>query len=255
MTKTETPASNGIVGEQHHDILIGNTTVDYHFPFIDDARFIFSPQKDLILKLAGSENTIPAIQKAMAELGIRNRLSVTRLIPSDDQQWRIIPATGTASRTTSPTSVELLFDPNNQNTVDSLASWGDRQIAHELSHVARMEVTQLHTTLLDALVSEGIGVYYEEFWQGEYAESHWGHILDEQGIVREWDIARPELASLTFDYSDWFYGRQNGHPIYTGYSLGNTIVKAFMDAHPSISIAELSRLPSADIVKEGKFST
>ena len=139
MTKIETTTVSNNFDSQLHDRLIPAQTIEYYFPFMEDPRVISSLQRDAILELAGPESTAPAVEKAVAELEIHDSLSVTRIIPFDDQLWRIIPATGTACRTTSSTSVELLLDPNNPNTVQYLSSWGSRQIAHEFSHVARME--------------------------------------------------------------------------------------------------------------------
>jgi uncharacterized protein YjaZ len=209
-----------------------------------------SSDRDNLARLAGFDNTIIHAETAFAELEIDQKVTVTRSIPSLDQQWRIIPTTGIASRSVGQRGIELMFDPNNPNTVKSLTDWSGRQIGHEVNHLARMESTSLHGTLLDALVAEGLGVYYEEHWQGNYAESFWGNVLPPLEIEEQWNKARGEIHSTTFDYADWFYGRKNGHKPYTGYSLGNAIIGQFLSTHPDISISQATRL-SSDALLEG----
>ncbi len=226
---------------------------DYSFPFTGDSRFIHRLDKEALLRLAGPENTIPHAEALIAELEIKDRIAITRLIPSADEQWRITPKTGIAIRTPSPKSVELLFDPDNPNTVGSLSRWSGRQIAHELSHVARMEAYPLHTTLVDALVSEGMGVYLEENLNGQFQESHWGHTLPADQLRTEWDKAQAELFSSDFDYAEWFYGVRNKHALYTGYSLGNAIVREFFSLNRGLAIAEAVRRPSTGVLEQSQF--
>lgn len=186
--------------------------VDYFFSFVKDPRFLLQPNKTLIFKLAGPGNTIPHVELAVSELDIRFGLSVSRLIPTTEQFWRIIPETGIACRSVSTNAIELFFDPDNSNTVNSLNRWSGRQIAHELNHIARMSTFPLHNTLLDALISEGLAVYYEEHWQDNFLKSHWGHSLSKEQLRTEWLKAKNELSSENFDFADWFYGRKGGPP-------------------------------------------
>lgn len=229
------------------------TSAHYYFPFAEDPRLLSHPNRDILSRLAGPDNTVTQAEKVIYELQLDSGLTITRLIPNSDQQWRIIPTTGIACRAVSPEAIELLFDPDNQNTIESLTTWSGRQIAHELNHIARMKFFPLHATLLDAFVSEGLGVYYEEHWQGQYAESRWGHVLSKEELKTEWTKAQEELHSSTFDYADWFYGRKNGHKPYAGYSIGNAIVKQFFDAHPGFSILEVTRLSSKNFLEESGF--
>lgn len=232
---------------------IGSLPIDYFFPFVKDARFLTHPNKDLLWKFAGPENTIPHVKLAIEELDIHHKLSVTRLIPPTDQQWRIIPETGIACRAVSSEAIELLFDPDNQYTIDSLNCWSGRQIAHELNHIARMNAFPLHATLLDALISEGLAVYYEEHWQGNFSKSQWRRVLSEEQSRTEWLKAQKELFSPAFDFADWFYGRRNGHPIYTGYSLGEAIVAGFFNKNQNLLMVNAARLPSIEILNESGF--
>lgn len=227
--------------------------VEYFFLLADD-KLMSSPNKDLLLKLAGPNNTIPHAEEVISELNINHNLTVTRLIPSQDQQWRIIPAIGISCRATSSKAIELFFDPNNPNTIASLTIWSGRQIAHELNHIARMESNpDIHMTLLDALISEGLGVYYEEHWKQEYKQSIWGHVLSERELETEWSHAQKELSSNTFDYGDWFYGNHKGHKIYAGYSLGNALITKLFDKYPGLQMSKAVRTPSCDLLKEIGF--
>ena len=227
--------------------------INYSFPFMEDVRFANHPNRIILSELAGPKNTILHVELAVKELDINQRLSVARVIPSTDQHWRIIPETGTACRSVSGDTVELLFDPDNPNVINSLRRWSGRQIAHELNHIARMSVFSLHATLLDALISEGLSVYYEEHWQGDFIKSHWGQVLSEEELRNEWKKAQKELLHSDFDFADWFYGRLGGHKLYTGYSLGNAIISSFFGNNQDVSLSKAVRLPSVEILKKSGF--
>lgn len=232
---------------------LNRNKANYLFPFIEGKNDALSSSRDIFLKLAGPDNTIPHAEKALLDLDINRKITITRLIPSQDQQWRIIPSMGIACRAVSPNAIELLFDPHNPNTINSLAVWSGRQIAHELNHIARMERNiNIHETLLDALISEGLGVYYEEHW-GEYKESHWGHVLSREELKKEWKKAERELYSKKFDYSDWFYGENNGHKIYSGYSLGNSIISELHKLHPDLPMSIAVRMKSKNLLEKSNY--
>ena len=247
MTKENTLLATSSEGQRDRP------NINYSFPFMKDVRLVNHPNRIILAELAGPNNTIPHVELVIKELCINQRLSVARVMPSLDQQWRIIPETGIACRSTSGDSVELLFDPDNPNVIDSLQRWSGRQIAHELNHIARITQYPLHVTLLDALISEGLATYHEEHWQNVYSESHWGHVLSEEQLRLEWSMAQNGLDSTNYDFADWFYGRKQGHPIYTGYSLGLAIVASFFKDNKNLQMADVVKMPSAEILNLSDF--
>lgn len=226
----------------------------YEFPFLQDPRFLNHKDRTILTTLAGPENTIQFVKEAARDLALSTRLTVIRKIPSIGEMWRIVPPTGIACRGPAIDTIELYFDPDNSHTIDSLKYRSGRQIAHELNHVAREKFHPLHKTLLDALVSEGLGIYHEEHFQNEKAASIQGNVLARKDIQKEWVSAKLELFSEQFNFGDWFFGNFDGHSRFAGYSLGNAIISNFFDKYPRYPISEAITLPSQKILQNTDFS-
>lgn len=226
----------------------------FHFPFLQDANFLDSPNKEVLISLAGSENTVHYAQEAMQDLEIKNPVTIVREIPTGYEMHSIIPSLGIGGRAFSESKIKLYFDPNHTNVTESLLSWSGRQIAHELNHIARFQAGTKGRTLLDAMISEGLATYYEEHWKNEYKETKWGHALNQTQTQEEWQRAQKELDSVNYNYGDWFFGRDKGHPVHSGYSLGTTIVSEYFKNHPNEKMAKVVKMPSKKILKESKFN-
>ena len=225
----------------------------YFFPYTLDSRFINHPKTREITELINPQLTIPLSELSITELEIKDKITVSRLIPSPEESWRIHPETGLACRDLNGIGVEQLFDPDNSQVINSLDVYAQRLLAHELTHIKRKEELKLHPNLLGAIISEGIGVYYEENWQGIKFNSHWGHVLNDAELVYETQRAQQELDNPNFDFSDWFYGNKGGHRRFAGYSLGYAIIGNFMKHNPNTPIAELAVLPAETIYYDSSF--
>lgn len=228
--------------------------ITFEFPFLRDERFLSSPQKDALLNFAGSQSTIPPSKEAVADLRLKKPLTIIRTIPEDNERQYIIPSIGIGGVAFSGNEVKLYFDPSHDNVVESLSKLGERQIAHEINHVARFQAGKMDNSLLDAMISEGLATYHEEYWRGKYLETRWGHALNPDQLIEEWEKAKKELTSSEYNYRDWFFGIDKGHPVWTGYSLGTAIVSDYFKKHPQAGMVEVVRVPSKKILKESGFS-
>lgn len=234
--------------------IVKTPTAIFHFPFLKDERYLNSPNREAMQKLAGAENTVEHARKAIRDLEIKKPVIITREIPTGYKRRNIIPSLGIGGRTFSDTEVELYFDPNHANVAESLSIWSGRQIAHELNHVARWQAHAMKRTLLDTIISEGLATYYEEHWGGKYLGTKWGHALDQTQTQEEWQRAQKEFDSANYNYGDWFFGSDKGHPVYSGYSLGTTIVTDYFRNHPHEEMAKVVKMPSKKLLKESKFN-
>lgn len=225
----------------------------FHFPFLQNASFLNSPNKSVLVSLAGPENTVHHAQEVIQDLEIKKSVIITREIPTGYKRRNIIPFLGIGGRALSDTEVELYFDPNHANVVESLSSWSGRQIAHELNHVARWQAHAMKKTLLDAIISEGLATYYEERWGGKYLETKWGHALNQTQTQGEWQRAQKELDFANYNYGDWFFGSDKGHPLYSGYSIGTTIVGDYFKRNPRQKMADVVKIPSKKVLKKSGF--
>ena len=186
------------------------------------------------------------------DLEITQPLEIVVEIPSDsgEELNYVIESLGIGARTLSDRKILFQFDPANPHLLESLGKWRRRQIAHEINHTARYEQQE---TLLDALIFEGLAVNYEENWGGEHQDTPWGHALEPDQLKEEWQKAQKELNSPDYSHFVWFFGENQEHPNWTGYTLGTAIVKKYLELHPGEPMKELVKKPSQEILEQSKF--
>lgn len=119
---------------------------------------------------------------------------------------------------------------------------------HELSHVVRNATARYGETLLDALVSEGIGAYTENkiFRRTTpYTEP----IRHEKKYLQN---ARRMFNKRQYNHPEWFWG-QGKLPRWIGYRLGYLLVDSFMKQHKNLSFAQLVRIESRKVAQESQL--
>lgn len=229
----------------------------FHFPYLSDPRYL---NADPQLKIAIDQLNLPDItvietEKVVKDLKIKEKVRVITIIPDSTEMRLIIPSLGIGGRAPSSEEVRLYHDLNNPNVIESLAKLRKREIAHEFNHVARFQAGKIGSTLLDAIVSEGLATYYQEHWDNTYQKTPWGHALDENELTREWTLAKAELHSNRYNHREWFIDREGKqHPLHTGYALGTAIVEKLMSKYPQIPMSQLVRTPSMKILKRSGYS-
>lgn len=227
----------------------------FHFSYLSDPRY---QNVDPTVKAAFEQLNIPDLtitetEKAVRDLKIKKGLTVNTVIPTAEERVNVIPSLGIGGRAISPTEVRYFFDLTHPKVVESLRLWKKKQVAHETNHLARWQSGQFGNTLLDALISEGLATRYEEHWGGEYLATPWGQALTETELTIEWKRAQGELHSQQYSHPEWFFGRNERHPWWTGYSLGTAIVNEYVSKHPNIPMRDLVRMPSVNILKGSSF--
>lgn len=121
-------------------------------------------------------------------------------------------------------TVFLSLDPDHHAFEATWARELTPMLAHELHHCARWSGPGYGTSLLEALVSEGLAQQFErEFRGGQtpmYARALTAEELDDLGRRAElgYDVS-------PHDHAAWFYGSAElGLPRWTGYTLGYELV-------------------------------
>ncbi|MBI2051565.1 hypothetical protein HYT33_02265 [Candidatus Roizmanbacteria bacterium] len=223
--------------------LVETPFATFRFPYLSDPRFLKSPFRDEILKIGVPEMTVGATKKAVEELTIKDKLEITTLIPEFDPNGNY-----KGGQAIFPSRVEIYFYPYSTNLVEGMRLTA-RTVGHELNHCARLKKRGHGTTLLDDIVSEGLAVYYEEHWGGEYLRTVQGHNLTEEQIVEEFEKAKPLIDSEDYDADSWRWGTGGAHPKQTIYSLGTRLVERFFQNNPKTTMREAVRMKSKRILK------
>lgn len=136
-----------------------------------------------------------------------------------------LPETGVLGYAPLPHFVDLTLTPDNPHFAGGWRTELPATLAHELHHVRRWRGPGYGTTLLEALVSEGLAQHYETEERGglpPYARI--SADLDEL-----WRRAQPVLDSADYGHPVWFFGSEaGGPPRWAGYALGYELVRRFL---------------------------
>lgn len=96
-------------------------------------------------------------------------------------------------------------------------------IAHEMLHCVRWRGPGYGATLGEALVSEGLAMHVESLFRGH--APFYGTTVDDAGLTRMLERARPLFDSTDYGHAAWFIGSEERDiPRYGGYALGYRIV-------------------------------
>lgn len=115
---------------------------------------------------------------------------------------------------------------------------------HELSHIVREATVGYGETLLEALASEGIGSYVENriFHR---TMPYTKQILHE---LKYWQKAKRLLKKKPYNHFEWFFGTKK-LPRWIGYRLGYLLVDSFMKRQKNLSLSQLVRTKSHEILR------
>ena len=160
----------------------------------------------------------------------------------------VIPKLGIGGSAIGKSCIEIKIDFSRKDLRKIIEVELPSTIYHELAHLVREDSVGYGKTLLDSFVSEGISCFVEKSILPNRKIPYIQKIKNEQKL---WDKAKKLLEKTKYNYSEWFFGSSK-LPNWTGYRLGYLIVEGFTKSK-NISLAELSRLKSKDILKGNKF--
>ena len=159
---------------------------------------------------------------------------------------RSIPGYGLGGYTPSADRIDLIFDPGFQDLNGVIGSRLPGVLAHELHHAARWGTVGYGTTLLEAVVSEGLADHFAlEVTFG--SPPPWSLALDQQELERWMATARESWTDPGYQHSRWFFG-DGVVPRWTGYALGFVLVGDYLTQDPSRTAAGLIAEPARRFV-------
>lgn len=162
---------------------------------------------------------------------------------------RVIPETGIGGFSPSGEVVYITIDPDHPNFPSVLETEFLATVGHELHHCARHTGPGYGHTLGEALVTEGLATNFEAELRGGKAPFYACAVqgADLESLAQR---ARPELRSSKYDHRAWFFGSAaRGFPRYSGYSLGFSIVAAYISRHATFA-SRLWELPAENVLVE-----
>ncbi|WP_019414012.1 DUF2268 domain-containing putative Zn-dependent protease [Paenisporosarcina sp. TG20] len=122
-------------------------------------------------------------------------------------------------------------------------------ITHEYHHhwrISALEMDEESQTLLDRLILEGLAEHFVRIKLGEIYLGPYKDALTEKQAETLWESTyKPHIGKKGQTTDLYMFGnREEGLPIWGGYSLGYYLVKWFLERNEDLSIGDLTLLPS-----------
>lgn len=132
-------------------------------------------------------------------------------------------------------------------------------LTHEYNHVCRLanlnkEFDQL--TLLDSMLIEGMAEVAVESVIGKEQLAPWVDLYSKKELLPHWSRVKRLLHVKGKEFHDpILYGTKSNHgfPKWFGYSIGYSIVSAFMKQNTEVQISELLKKDSIEILANSGF--
>ena len=176
-----------------------------------------------------------ALKKSMALLPSESDISVC-LFPSSDMSLSMFAA-----------GAGKIIIPYNRHYTDEYIKVG---VAHEYHHSTWAEQHLSDwMTVLDNLIFEGKAVMFEKL----VYPAHEIREIYEDYNQELWEQIEPDLNKVSLERSmEILYGGGE-FPYLYGYSEGYKMIRAFLEANPSLTPAEWTAVSSEEVIEKGKY--
>ena len=171
-------------------------------------------------------------------ISIRKHMAIDNLeIVIRDAPQQSIPEIGLGGYNPGPNRVIIFIDPMFENLPMALENELVYQLAHEIHHAKRRRFVGYGSSLLEAVVSEGLADHFAMEVTGKSAPL-WARALDAEDLQSWLEQAKSEWNKDPYDHSRWFFGTEEV-PRWTGYSIGFALVRQYLQDHPEARAATL----------------
>ncbi|QOY34165.1 DUF2268 domain-containing protein [Anaerobacillus isosaccharinicus] len=132
-------------------------------------------------------------------------------------------------------------------------------LTHEYNHVCRLFTLQKEfheLSLLDSMIIEGLAEVAVEQTLGEELLAPWVTLYTKKDLIPYWCKVKKYLDVKGKEKHDPFlYGDRSGRgfPKWFGYCTGYLIVKDYLEKHKDISMNELLKIETKEILSESGF--
>ena len=144
----------------------------------------------------------------------------------DDDAQSTIPETGVGGFAPSAHILYIHLNPEFKDLENNLDFEIKSTLAHELCHCARWAVRGYGSTLLEALVSEGLADNFD-IEVNNSSPKPWNTAIQQGELENLKQKAQKEFLYDEYDHKSWFFGSDE-IPRWAGYSLGYMIVGEYL---------------------------
>lgn len=168
-----------------------------------------------------------SVETAVKE--IEKKISIPLIdVVVDDNTREVIPEVGVGGLAPTAHLLYIHINLETKGLEEKLDSEIKSVVAHELHHCARWSATGYGTTLLEALISEGLADHFDrEVNSG--GPKQWSIAVSGEELKKIQERASEEFFCETYNHNAWFFGSEEKLiPRWAGYSLGYYIVGEYL---------------------------
>ena len=204
-----------------------------------------------VLRASGRLNPyVKAIEKIFENtlVKVSNKIPISDVdIIVRDNPNGAIPETGVGGFAHSPSFIDISLDPEFPHFLQIVINKNlERTFAHELNHAARWNTVGYGTTLLEAMISEGLADHFEvEVTKNK--PSPWDTALDKEQLIIFSKKAEKEYYNEKYNHSEWFFGSKE-IPRWTGYTIGYNIVAEYLKNHSKKKPSDIYSLKAEEFI-------
>lgn len=205
--------------------------------------------------LTFNTTNLSATDRNLMEQTIRQSYaSVNSLMPVNDVNIKVIenpantiPEQGIGGYNPSKNEVRIHIDVYSPFFLQSLANELAPTLAHELHHLKRRRAIGYGSSLLEAMVSEGLADHFS-METDNIDTPIWAAALDADELEIWTEEARKTWRQRPYDHNAWFFGVDSEIPRWAGYSIGFKLVDDYLKAHPDHLPSKLYGEPAESFI-------
>ena len=158
-----------------------------------------------------------------------------------------IPEIGLGGYNPNENEVIISFNPQFSDLEASISNHLGPTVAHELHHAKRRREIGYGSSLLEAMISEGLAdCFAVEVY--DIAPPIWSVYLTPAEIDDLIVTASPTWQQNGYNHSEWFFGTTSEIPRWAGYSIGFKLVKDYLDQDVNRSASGLVGHPASAFI-------
>ena len=229
-------------------LILGSGCSDSDDPNSCDSSSIISSADNICLRI--EHDRLSNDQKALIEEKITIGITtISSLMPINDLRIRIvgdqqlvIPEIGLGGYNPNAQEVLVAVDVNFNNIEESIEENLIPLLAHEVHHAKRRRSVGYGSTLLQAVITEGLADHFSIEVTG-ISPPPWSVALSDSEL-QSWIDTASDLWDQPYNHGAWFLGTDPNIPRWTGYSIGFELVNDYLLNNPGESATTLNNEPA-----------
>ena len=196
----------------------------------------------------------PGTKELIRDICVQSVSAIASRMPIDDLSIIInsnlslvIPEIGLGGYNPDANTVIIAIDSRLNDIDEAISNEFFGLLAHEMHHAVRRRSVGYGTTLLEAMVTEGLADHFS-VEVASVSTPIWSRALTQQQINDLTDMASQTWLQNGYNHNDWFFGNGVDIPRWAGYTIGFELVKDYLKNNPGTLPSQLHDEPADSFV-------